>query len=362
MFENLYKGFGHTSSSSLLIINKQNQVIAFRGAIPLLYQIPLSGNKYDIIKAIGMSGWIMKKDASLPKGLGLKLHYKLKQSVPLVVAACFGNDISLQVYKMDKFNIINNLNRYVLPLNKEDYKKIINPSYNQASLDQWMNKINKNLKNIIPAKEKNFSPKDLEKLWIKISHQIKLFGVYKNLEYWNWRYLNCPYNKYIFFGDLENLGVVIVRIENIFKFKNKSNQEIATEDNIHNKKILRVIEILPYRKKLTNFYDNDDFYIFFLSILKWAQEKNCVAADFQFSSLLYNNLLKKSGFLMQTPSYEPSECSLAGLFQPFKLIVDPINVAWSFTSEKKYNIKNINTYFTKTDVAGDYSKFWPKII
>ena len=26
MFENLYKGFGHTSSSSLLIINKQNQV------------------------------------------------------------------------------------------------------------------------------------------------------------------------------------------------------------------------------------------------------------------------------------------------------------------------------------------------
>ena len=40
IFEYLYRGFGHNDSSSLIIINNNNEVLGFRGAIPSLYQLP----------------------------------------------------------------------------------------------------------------------------------------------------------------------------------------------------------------------------------------------------------------------------------------------------------------------------------
>ena len=53
IFEYLYKGFGHNDSSSLIIINKNNEVLGFRGAIPSLYQLPLDDTNYEIIKGNG---------------------------------------------------------------------------------------------------------------------------------------------------------------------------------------------------------------------------------------------------------------------------------------------------------------------
>ena len=78
---------------------------------------------------------------SLPKGIGLKLHNLVHESSNLTVAACFGGDLSLEVYKMNKFNIINNLNRYVIPLNNKNYKSVINSEYDSNLIDLWSKKI-----------------------------------------------------------------------------------------------------------------------------------------------------------------------------------------------------------------------------
>lgn len=363
IFEYLYKGFGHNDSSSLIIINKKNEVLGFRGAIPSLYQLPVNNTSYEIIKGIGITGWIIKEDNSLPKGIGLKLHNLVHESSNLTVAACFGGELSLEVYKMNKFNIIDNLYRYVIPLNNKNYKSVINSEYDSNIIDLWSEKVETSLISSEFCKPRKIKANDLEKLWIKVSKFKKIFGLYKNKDYWNWRYINCPYYEYLFFGDTEKTGILIARIEKIFNFKSNSTTEIDKTNYIYNKKILRIIEIIPsnidsWQKKI-----DYNFNKLLLSVLKWASFEGCIAADYQFSDLLFKNQLENAGFRFQNAKYEPAECSLAGLFQPYKQKVYPINVAWKLNHKNitREDFKHMVPYFTKSDVAGDYPKYWPRI-
>ena len=59
---------------------------------------------------------------------------------------------------------------------------------------------------------------------------------------------------------------------------------------------------------------DDNYNTLLLSVLKWAKLEGCIAADYQFSDLLFNNQLENAGFRYQNAKYEPAECSLAGLF------------------------------------------------
>ncbi len=364
IFEYLYKGFGHNDTSSLIVINKNNEVIGFRGAIPSLYQLPLDDTNYEIIKGNGMTGWIIKQDTLLPKGIGLKLHTLVQESSNLAVAACFGGETSLQVYKMNKFNIIDNLNRYVIPLNNKGYKSVINSEHDPNLVDTWSEKVHNSLLSKEFCKPNKIKTNELEKLWIKVSKYKKIFGLYKNKDYWNWRYINCPYYEYLFFGDPEKNGVIIARIERIFHFKNNSTTEIDRNNSLYNNKIFRIIEIIPSSIEPWENKIDYNFNSLLLSVLKWAQREGCIAADFQFSDLVFNNQLENAGFRSQNAQYEPAECSLAGLFQPYKQKVYPINVAWKLNHKNitKQDFKYMTPYFTKSDVAGDYPKYWPRIL
>ena len=364
IFEYLYRGFGHNDSSSLIIINNNNEVLGFRGAIPSLYQLPIDDSNYEIIKGNGITGWIMKQDTSLPKGIGLKLHTLVQESSNLPVAACFGGETSLQVYKMNKFNIIDNLNRYVIPLNNKNYKSVINSEHDSDLIDIWSEEVDNSMRKKELCKPNKINANELEKLWIKVSKYKKIFGLYKNRDYWNWRYINCPYYEYLFFGDPKETGIIIARIEKIFNFKNNSTIEIDKNDSVYNKKIFRIIEIIPsdiepWKENISN-----NFNSLLLSVLNWAKSEGCIAADFQFSNVLFNKQLANAGFKNQNAQYEPPECSLAGLFQPYKQKVYPINVAWKLNHENisREDFKYMTPYFTKSDVAGDYPKYWPRIL
>ena len=74
--------------------------------------------------------------------------------------------------------------------------------------------------------------------------------------------------------------------------------------------------------------------------------------------------IKRVGFKIQSENYLPNECSVAGLFQPYIQKVHPINVAWKIQNKEILDLayKNPITYFVKSDVAGDYPKYWPKIL
>ena len=140
----------------------------------------------------------------------------------------------------------------------------------------------------------------------------------------------------------EKTGILIARIEKIFNFKSNSTTEIDKTNHNYNKKIFRIIEIIPSNIDSWQKNIDDDYNTLLLSVLKWAKLEGCIAADYQFSDLLFNKQLENAGFRSQNAKYEPAECSLAGLFQPYKQKVYPINVAWKLNHKNIIRYKDIN--------------------
>jgi hypothetical protein len=82
-----------------------------------------------------------------------------------------------------------------------------------------------------------------------------------------------------------------------------------------------------------------------MGVLSWAKEQGCCAADFQCSTRRLDELFKV-GFKLQGFDCLPGICSLAGLFQPFKLKPSPINALWkiNYPNGEKQNVDPFDTY------------------
>tara|TARA_A100001015_G_scaffold185959_1_gene206901 strand:- start:888 stop:1625 length:738 start_codon:yes stop_codon:yes gene_type:complete len=244
------------------------------------------------------------------------------------------------------------------------YKNLLNNNFDSNLIDGWTEKINTLISSSYPISPFTPDSELLEKLWVKVSSYKKILGLFKSKDYWNWRYIKCPYHKYLFFGNIMETGIIVGRIEKIFKFKNNSTDTLDETYTMHNKKVFRIIEIIPAQEKAWNSEYDASFNKLLLSVLKWAYDKGCIAADYQISNLLFDSLIKKIGFKIQSENYLPNECSLAGLFQPYLQKVHPINVAWKIKNKEILDLvcEDPITYFVKSDVAGDYPKYWPKIL
>ncbi|MMZ66913.1 hypothetical protein D1872_294470 [compost metagenome] len=96
-------------------------------------------------------------------------------------------------------------------------------------------------------------------------------------------------------------------------------------------------------------------------VLSWARDQGCVAADFQLSSNRLEHVLESIGFKKQNIDYTPKECGLAGLFQPFRYRVNPINFVWKIKKNEGYfqNTEVNDIYLVKTDGDMDRPNIWP---
>ncbi len=98
-----------------------------------------------------------------------------------------------------------------------------------------------------------------------------------------------------------------------------------------------------------------------MGVLSWAKEQGCCAADFQCSTRRLDELLFKVGFKLQGFDYLLGICSLAVLFQPFKLKPSPINALWkiNYPNGENQNVDPFDTYIVKSDNDMDRTNFWP---
>ena len=125
--------------------------------------------------------------------------------------------------------------------------------------------------------------------------------------------------------------------------------------------MLRIIEVVPFDARVWNGRQLDDMVGLIMGVLSWAKEQGYCAADFQCSTRRLDELLFKVGFKLQGFDYLPGICSLAGLFQPFKLKPSPINALWkiNYSNGEKQNVDLFDTYIVKSDNDMDRINFWP---
>lgn len=341
LFEWQYTGYGPAAgveNCRLLVVN--GKVEGFRGAIPGLYQF-----KNEYLKGYSSSIWIINRKYR-GMGFGNLMLNSIKGDFDVHCSLGVNVNTAGAIYKNKGYAGYDSLNRYVIPLDSKGYTSLLSSKAELEKINLWINSLSLNEY----EQPSEMTSGSLENLWNKTIADIGIFGLFKNKDFWSWRYINNVGFKYLFFGNPEKTGVVIARIERVLK-----------ENNNH-LKVLRIIEVLPLKKETWNYKKNTEMTNLLLKTLSWAKEKGCVAADFQISNSRLTPLMKDTGFMVQSINNMPPQASLAGLFQPFVLKPSPINGVYTITKSNYITMPKVDdTYFVKSDNDMDRTNYWPVI-
>ncbi len=315
LFDWQFNGFGEERNKIKSLLLKDNgKVIGMRGIIPGIYQVPLAKNNLMELQGGSLSMWMIRKEYRKRK-LGLLLHMEAQKNLNVISGAGSNPKTSLPIYLKNDFKVLEAMNRYVMALSME-YKELLSEKVDSQEVLEMMALLSANQEPIPPIVP---NPNDLEKLWKDVTFPLGIFSLFRNTEFWKWRYLSNIGFDYLFWGDPNKTGIVVGHIETI----------ISDESNeLNGKNVFRIIEMIPRSKSVWQGEMNQDFKDLLLGVLGWARQKGCLAVDFYCSTSRFEYMLSNVGFRNQNPDLGPPLSSLAVLFQPLKYKANLINALY----------------------------------
>lgn len=327
-----------------LLLKENESIIGFLGNIPSEYAV-----NGDLVRGCGLTMWVIDEKYRT-SGLGVMLLRETEKHNP--VSLTLGCNLQVApMYQRMGYSYSPSLNRYVIPLDAEGYMQLLMNKVDQVSIEEWADKVHSSLVAAISPND-NIKPEQLERLFhISISGKFSFYQ-YRSASFWKWRYLNSEGYRYVVFGDPLDSGVVVARIDRVY---DPANEEM------HGLKVLRMIELIPRSSAVWSGEDDPSFRNVIAGVLAWAKQNGCAAADFQISNNKLEHLLTLAGFRLQNPDFTPDENGLAGLFQPFRHRVSPINFVWKIKGGQGQAapIAIDDTYFVKSDCDMDRPNIWP---
>ena len=315
--------------SKCKILKKENKIIGFRGGVENLFFYSKK-KKFFFLKGIENLLWFSSSKI-IKDNLDLLLE---KKAYKLLTSTGFG--VVGKFYHKSDYQFLN-LIRHVKPIEEKLFKTICKKKKN-------ISLIKKNFTQDCAQNPENINSLKLEKIWKKISKSINIFSRYRNKNFWNWRYKNCQYYKYISWICPNDSGAVVARVEKVLDKKFKKRQLL----------VLRIIEILPSSNLIWNGKRDTKFENFFSSILNWCSDKKFTAVDFFISGNYFDNFLKKFGFYKSSKKNNNFQI-FPSIFKPLDYNKRPINIAFKLKSKENFlNNKKIKNYFVKSDGGGDF--------
>jgi len=343
LFDWQHKGFGYKKGEvSPLLLLSDGEIVGFRGVIPGLYQIPTKKGQMKIVKGGSAPLWLVKKEfRGMP---AIRMYEKILQLFPVTTASGINVNTAMKFHKKHGFKVLNGLHRYILPLNTEGYQKLLFKRVELDEIREWMTRGFRSSAEVSPSTKPD--AKKIAELWEKVSFPDKIFSLYRNSEFWEWRYINSKGFNYLFFGDPEVDGIIVARIEKVIS----KNFERLDGD-----KIFRIIEFIPGFGFSENMHKDKETLNLLTGVLQWATNCGCLMADFQCSSKRFEKILDLAGFRDQNQFLNKPIFSIPTLFQPLKYDAAPINAAFrvglhdDFISKINWN----DTYLVKSESDQD---------
>jgi len=339
LFDWQFRGFGNYDNNiSSLILFQDDEVIGFRGIIPGLYQVPSLKTGMSIILGGSLAMWMVREDFRR-KGLGLMMHQEAQKILTVITGSGSDPKTSVPIYLKNGFSLLDSMNRYVIPLDVSGYHRLLSRKVEVRYVREWSQMLSKNGQIVNPSE---VNPDSVAAVWEKTTFQLHIFSLYRNVEFWKWRYLDSCGFTYIFFGDVNKTGLIVARIEKIGSKEHK---------DLNGLKVFRIIEIIP--RNLLAWNGGNDICLVELiqGVLRWALKQGCLAADFYCSTTRFERMMKGIGFKRQEFNKSAPICSLAMLFQPLKYVAQPINALFRIDTDRKdLLIKDFeDTYMVKSD-------------
>ena len=339
LFDWQFRGFGNENNKiNSLILSYHNEVIGFRGIIPGLYQVPSEKGKIDIIQGGSLTMWMIKKDFR-GRGLGLAMHLEAQNMMAVITGAGSNPKTSVPIYLNNGFSVLDSMNRYVLPLDVLGYLQLLSQKVNISYIREWTESLKRYKQSVEPSEP---DIDEIAAVWKETTFPLRIFSLYRNAEFYRWRYLNSTGFRYLFFGDASDTGMVIARTEVICSDEDKG---------LNGQKVFRIIEILPRTSKAWKAETDTALIELIQGTIQWAVKQGCLAADFYCSTSRFESILKLVGFREYDTNFDTPICSLASLFQPLKYIAEPINALFRIDIPGKglIDIDFEDTYMVKSE-------------
>ena len=332
-----YRGFGkNTQKHKTFLLFDNSELIGFRGTIPALFQVPLDEGEMKIVTGGSSSMWSIDKRYRNGK-LGLMLLNEAIKTMDVITGLGSDPRTSLPFYKYTGFNILDSMHRYIGPLQAKLYASLLPSKSNYSKIYDWSEKLTSSV-DIVEPSDPNINK--IASIWKTITFPLKIFSLYRNTDFWRWRYLESEGYNYLFFGDPESTGVIVARVEDIIS---KDKLEL------NGRKVFRIIEIIPNSD--TAWLGEVDFNLVGLlkGAIKWASNQECVAVDFYCSTKKFEDTLFEVG--LKKFDINDTLCCLAVLFQPLKHMENTTNVFCKVNVEgsDSTNVFFDNTYMVKSD-------------
>lgn len=322
-----YKGFGPARGyNGFQLAFYKDELIGFRAVIPQYFQVPTSTSEVKKMICMASAMWMVDNNFR-GMGLGYTLHNLTEKISDISLAIGANHKTSVPIFLKSGYIELKGLNRYVIPLEKHLYNDLVLD--NKFAIDS-VKKID-----VSDATPIEPNPEELEETWTKSFN--KFFAIHRNKEYWQWRYLDSPIFKYVFFGNKDE-GFVVARIEDVYQ---------NTKEKLNNVKILRLVELIPADTSLLDI----KFENLIAKVLKWGQSVGCCAADFFCSNLLFTRTLSNVGFFIQDSE---SINSLPSLFQPLESKPYLFNLYLRIEDSQDKSVFNFqDSYFVRSDTDQD---------
>jgi len=338
LFDWQYRGFGNENQKiKFLLLIYQDTVIGIRGVIPGLYQVPVEQNHMVVLQGGSLSMWMVQKQYRGHK-LGLMLHMEAQKSMSVITGAGSNPATSVPIYIKNGFDILDTMNRYVMPL-KLVYHQLLSQQVSQGEVAEWIATQPITHKPLAPVAPDIHA---LACLWQETTFPLGIFSLFRNADFWRWRYVESVGFDYLFWGDPKGAGIVVGRLERIIAPDNMG---------LDRRKVFRIIELVPNDKAVWQGEINKGFIELIQGVIEWARQQGCLAVDFYCSTGRFGRVLTDVGFKKQVPNLGTPLCSLALLFQPLVYVGSWINALYRIEIKGKGLIypKFQNTYMVKSE-------------
>lgn len=330
-----YKGYGSWKSEKFPLLFYQDKLIGFRGLIPAIIQIPNNG-KYQY-ESCSIPSLFLVIPQFRGQKLGLWLLKYGMEKYKNYIAIASNLSTSAPMHLKNNCIVFEKMYRYLLPLSQ---------SYESLLRVPQKKKYNWNIANLIFPED--LSNVELEEFWIHSTTGKSILALYKNRDFWHWRFKSCPIYTYKMFGGKGKGGIIVTRICNLY---NESKELLP-------QKVLRILEIIPENSSVWDGNVDSCLENLLIGVSSWGKLNGCVCVEFYITTDCFEPILMKIGFKEVNYNSNNKYLDICSYFEPCcnSERLSNVNIYIPNLIESGINRKKI--YFTLSD--GDQDR--PNII
>lgn len=290
-----YEGYGRRKGVHFPLLFEGNKLIGFRGFYPAELRIPCQSRIEIEPLAIGALYLVLPDYRGQKLGLALQQYTIEHEHNYLAIASNLRT--SAPLYKKSGYFMQEQMLRYLLPLN-ERYKSLLCCPGNMYQRDLFHIQGES-------VKPTELSAVDLQDFWQCSIGNLSILSLNKTKDFWQWRFLDNPCYDYLFFGGMGKGGVIVARICDLF-----DNDQKRAE------KIFRILEFIPERTEVWDGVCDDNTVSLLTGILRWAQQKGCVGAEFYVTTHRLSSVLEAAGMKEVNRSMDNKYLDIVSYYEP----------------------------------------------